>query len=112
LAAYLQLFGVCLAASLLALICEWLYIQVLLYAIGLDSRVARIGIGLSGFGVLIFVPISIEHLRIFIDSGWLPRIWWGVCMLASPAPILLRWPHAKRRLEPRRLAVVGRKPGA
>ncbi len=110
-APYLELVGVLAAASLFALLCGWLYTQVLLCAMGLNSRVARLGIGMSagaaftaaGCGALLFVPISIEHLRLFVGSGWLPRIWWAVCVLAALAPTVLCWPRAKRQIESRRL---------
>ena len=34
----------------------------------------------------VIVPLSIESLRLFLKSGWTPRIWWGVCLFATAAP--------------------------
>jgi hypothetical protein len=58
-----------------------------------DSRLARLAVALiacSLFGVgifmLFFIPLSIERLRLFVNTGWKPLLWFFACLLGSTAP--------------------------
>ena len=90
---YVELAGVSFVAGLATLASAWLMNQVLLLGSGLRSRLTQAAIASLGFGIFavaafvqIFVPVFMEHLRLFIKSGWLPLLWWGACLVASVAP--------------------------
>jgi hypothetical protein len=90
---YLGLLGVSIATGLVFGCAAWLFVRAMKYARGSSPLVARVGIFLAAFCGLgasasahVAAPISIETLRLFMNSGWGPLLWWGACILATWIP--------------------------